>query len=263
MVIEQVSGWRRADRILHSYTQQLLNHRPVQYVLEEAWFAGLPFWVDENVLIPRPETEELVGWIIKEITDQRGVHNTTSGPLPVPANHPQSNQFAGLHVLDVGTGSGCIPVVLKKKFPGITMTALDINAGALEVAAKNAARQQVVINFLLCDFLQEEKWKDFPVFDIIVSNPPYVTHTESISMNRNVLDFEPHSALFVPDEDPLLFYRKLALFSNQHLSTTGHLFAEINGNMGKEVTVLFNNEGFHVDIKKDMQGKNRMLRAFK
>jgi release factor glutamine methyltransferase len=280
LVIEFITGWSKMDRLLRKnellnsdqqeilteYTGQLLQHRPVQYVLGETWFGGFPFWVDENVLIPRPETEELVQWVIEEIKERKKDILTAPGRLSksVTGLPGTATGVSGdLQILDVGTGSGCISVTLKKKLPGIDITSLDVNALALKVAEKNAIRQNVDINFLLVDFLKEEKWDTLPVFDIIISNPPYITESESSLMDKNVLDFEPHLALFVPDGDALLFYRKLAGFSRQHLSSAGSLFAEINEKMGHEVTTLFMNEGFRVDLKKDMQGKNRMLRVVK
>ncbi len=254
MVIEFVTGQRKTDRIIYktiplnfeqqeqleNLTQELLQYKPVQYVLKESWFSGMKFFVDESVLIPRPETEELIEWIIQEIKE---------------------NKITSDSVLDIGTGSGCIPISLKKRNEKYAVSALDISEGALKVAAKNANDLNAEINFICSDFLDEKNWNEFPVFDIIVSNPPYVKQSESETIRKIVIDFEPHLALFVPDEDPLLFYKKIARFGKDHLSKTGNIFVEINESLGKEATTLFRKENFTVEVRKDMHGKDRMLKA--
>lgn len=254
-VIERITGLPRIDRLLQKelplteqqlallqeYTQQLLLHKPVQYVLHEAWFAGIPLYVDEQVLIPRPETEELAEWVAQH---SPAVNN----PL----------------VLDIGTGSGCIPIALKKKNPAWQVHALDISAAALEVAARNAATQQTTIQLHRADILNEADWSSLPVCDIIVSNPPYIRETEQLQMHRNVLAFEPHLALFVPDTDALLFYRKIAAFGLQRLTAGGLLFFEINEALGPEMARLMETMGYSgIELKKDLQGKDRMLKAIK
>lgn len=260
LVIEQVTGLRRIDRIMHKnmplalpaqqqlagYTQQLLQHTPVQYVLHEAWFAGLPFYVDEHVLIPRPETEELVEWIATLYTSA------------------QNNKQKAVLLLDVGTGSGCIPIALKTKFNSWQVHALDVSAGALQVAQKNAIALGAEVNFYQADILNPQYWQTLPLFDIIVSNPPYIRQSEEADMRNNVTSFEPHTALFVPDEDALLFYRQITAFAAQHLTPGGWLFFEINESFGAEVCALLAGSGFtNVTLKQDMQGKDRMVMGCK
>lgn len=253
-VIEHVTGQRKIDRVTHTglpvnnaqqerlkhITEKLLQNTPVQYVLNECWFAGMKFYVDERVLIPRPETEELVEWITEEIAGRK---------------HEVRN------ILDIGTGSGCIPVVLKKKAPTVKVKAIDVSEGALNVAIKNAMTLAAQVYFVRLDFLDEGTWKDLGKFDIIVSNPPYVKLSEACTMNANVLQYEPHLALFVPDEDALIFYRKIAAFAKSHLEPGGAVFLEINEALGKELMELFTSQGYRAELKKDMQGKERMIKA--
>ncbi len=256
-VFENVTNKRKIERIidkdlilnldqekkLHHYTQQLLQHKPVQYVLNEAWFAGMKFYVDEAVLIPRPETEELVEWIVEE-------------------NSKFKIQNLKYYILDIGTGSGCIPIALKKKLPHSDISAIDVFDAALEIAKRNSLQQDLEINFLQLDFLDNGQWKRLNKYDIIVSNPPYVKQTEEDKMQRNVLQYEPHLALFVPDEDPLIFYRKIALFAQEHLNGNGSIYLEINEALSKEVKSLFAHYGYRdIEIRKDMQGKERMVKA--
>jgi len=254
-VTEHITGLKRIDRIinkqflltteqeqlLNNYTVQLLDHKPVQYVLHEAWFAGMQFYVDENVLIPRPETEELVEWVIKEVL---------------------SFEFTVYSLLDIGTGSGCIPIALKKKLSPVEIHALDVSATAIEIAKKNSALQQTEINFHQLDILNENEWKQLPTFDIIVSNPPYIKQSEEDEMRKNVLQYEPHIALFVPENDALIFYKTIATFGLKHLNKNGKLFFEINEALGNEVCVLLEQYGYNnIELKKDMQGKDRMVKA--
>ncbi|MFT3946656.1 MAG: peptide chain release factor N(5)-glutamine methyltransferase [Agriterribacter sp.] len=255
MVIEKITGLRRMERILKKeieltvqqekelehYLSELLQHKPVQYVLQEAWFYGLPFFVNEHVLIPRPETEELVEWIIT------GVKSHSHPPFTI---------------LDIGTGSGCIPVALKKQLDASVVTAIDVSGQALGVAKKNADNNNVSIDFLLVDALNETQLNTLPVFDIIVSNPPYIPLTDMADMQENVLNYEPHTALFVPDEDPLLFYKAIAKFASSHLNNAGKVYVEIHEAQGEAAKKIFEKNGFtNCMIKKDMQGKDRMLRA--
>lgn len=256
MVIEYVTGQRKTDRIMHkelpvtdsqslqleTITKKLMQHTPVQYVLHEAWFAGMKLYVDEHVLIPRPETEELADWIITEI-------NNSNGQVK--------------NILDIGTGSGCIPVALKKKLPKAVVRGIDISEGALNVAIKNAMLQAAQVYFIRMDFLEQAARDQLDKFDIIVSNPPYVKRSESSSMQKNVLAHEPHLALFVPDEDALLFYRHIAEFGKTHLDDGGLIFLEINEALGKEVAELYKKEGYITETRKDMQGKERMIKAVK
>lgn len=253
-VMEHITGKKRIDRLLDKQAmlttsqkeqldtilQELATHKPIQYVLGEAWFAGMKFFVNEHVLIPRPETEELVDWIVGE---------------------SQKSKVKNQKLLDIGTGSGCIPVSLKKLLPELYVSSVDISKDALEIAQKNAAGLHADVNFLHFDFLNEANWDQLPVVDTIVSNPPYIKQSEYGSMSKNVLDFEPSIALFVPDEDALLFYRKIVMFSKTHLSKNGSIFLEINEALGKEVIELYESFGYNVELRKDMQGKDRMAKA--
>ncbi len=255
-VIEYLTGRRKLDIItgkdiilngqqrqqLGIITKKLMVHIPVQYVLNETWFAGMKFYVNEDVLIPRPETEELVEWIFTEV---------------------RNTKYEIRKVLDIGTGSGCIPITLKKRIPELNVKAIDVSEGALNVAAKNAISIGVQVYFLRLDFLDENTWSNFGKFDIIVSNPPYIKLGEACTMNVNVLEHEPHLALFVPDEDALLFYKKIAGFAKDHLAENGMIFLEINEALGKDVTELFESKGYKTVLKKDMQGKDRMIKATK
>jgi release factor glutamine methyltransferase len=257
MVIEHVTSQRKIERILYkhlpvteeqqqtlkSYIDQLLKHKPIQYVLGEAWFEGMKLYVNENVLIPRPETEELVEWIIE--------HATQNEKLKIKNS-----------IIDIGTGSGCIPVALKKRLTSAEVYAIDISGGALEVAKKNAQQQEVTVHFSQLDFLEESQWEQLPLFDIIVSNPPYVKKSEEQTMEKNVLQYEPHVALFVPDEDALKFYKAIAEFAKTHLNADGKIFVEINEALGQHAIKLFELSGFKdLTLKKDMQGKDRMIKA--
>jgi release factor glutamine methyltransferase len=258
MVIEHVTGQRKIERILYkdlpvteeqqqtleALSQQLLQHKPVQYILGEAWFAGMKLYVNEHVLIPRPETEELVELIVEELGSGK------------------SKEENDLSIIDIGTGSGCIPIGLKKRLSNAEVYAVDISEGALEVAQKNAQQQEVEVHFSELDFLDEGSWKQLPLFDIIVSNPPYIKKSEEQTMAKNVLEYEPHVALFVPDEDALKFYKAIAEFAKTHLKTDGKVFVEINEALGQHVVELFEQSSFKdVMLKKDMQGKDRMIKA--
>ncbi|HTH29970.1 MAG TPA: peptide chain release factor N(5)-glutamine methyltransferase [Lacibacter sp.] len=238
---------------INAILQQLLAHRPLQYVLNEAWFYGLKLEVNESVLIPRPETEELVDWIVKDIQGKKYEVRSTAALL---TTHPSP-----LTVLDIGTGSGCIPIALKKKLPETEVSAIDVCSEALHVAINNAVNNETDINFQLLDFLNESKWSELTKYDIIVSNPPYIKTTEANNMSKHVLEFEPHKALFVPDEDALLFYRKIADFALQHLQPDGAVHIEINQQLGKETVELFQQKGFTVELRKDMSGNERMIKA--
>lgn len=255
MVMEHVTGQRKIDRIMYkdlrvtaqqqqqlsAITNALLLHTPIQYVLHEAWFAGMKLYVDENVLIPRPETEELVDWIVKEV---------------------RSTKYEVRNVVDIGTGSGCIPISLKKMVPKLNVKAIDVSEGALNVAIKNAMLQATQVYFLRLDFLDQQNWDQLGKFDIIVSNPPYIKASEAEAMHQNVLEHEPHLALFVPDEDALLFYRKIAEFAKDHLTENGMIFLEINEALGEDVVKLYQNYGYKTELRKDMQGKDRMLKVW-
>ena len=247
---QEVVGTEEAAQI-DQILQQLLTHRPLQYVLNEAWFYGLKFEVNESVLIPRPETEELVDWIVKDVRSKK--YEVRSAPL--------TTHHSPLTLLDIGTGSGCIPIALKKNLPATDVSAIDVCSEALHTATTNAVNNETEINFQLLDFLDESKWNELSKYDIIVSNPPYIKTTEARSMSKHVLAFEPHKALFVPDEDALLFYRKIAGFALQHLQPNGAVYVEINQRLGNETVALFQQKGFAVELKKDMSGNERMVKA--
>jgi release factor glutamine methyltransferase len=236
---------------INQILQQLLTHRPLQYVLNEAWFYGLKFEVSETVLIPRPETEELADWIIKEVRSKK--YEVRSELL--------TTHYSPLTILDIGTGSGCIPIALKKNLPETEVSAIDVCSEALHTATTNALNNETEINFQLLDFLDESKWDQLSKYDIIVSNPPYIKSTEANTMSKHVLDFEPHKALFVQDEDALLFYRKIADFALHHLLPNGAVYVEINQQLGQETVELFQQRGFTVELKKDMSGNERMVKA--
>lgn len=236
----------RVERILTSEEEEkwmtaehrLLQYEPLQYVTGEAWFYGLHFYVDKHVLIPRPETEELVHWIIEE-------HGQTSP----------------LQILDIGTGSGCIPVSLKKTLPQAQVHAVDISPEALAVAQQNADTLHTPVNFLQVDFLDAEATKALPLFDIIVSNPPYIPQLHANEMETNVLQYEPAMALFVPDHDPIVFYKAIALFGKEHLQVGGSIYLELYDVYYREVNTFYREQGYETVILQDMQGKQRMLKA--
>lgn len=224
-----------------SILNDLKNQKPIQYIIGETHFYGLPFLVNSNTLIPRPETEELVDLIIKEC------NNT---------------QFASsnIKILDIGTGSGCIAISLAKNLPNAQVFALDVSQKAIEVAQKNAEINSVVVNFILADILEIEDIENTTAFDIIVSNPPYVRMVEKIEIKPNVLDYEPHLALFVEDNNALLFYRKIAQLAQKSLTENGKLFFEINQYLGKETVELLKENGFkEIVLKKDIYENDRML----
>lgn len=228
---------------LYSVIERLKQQEPIQYIIGKTEFFGLPFFVNEHVLIPRPETEELVAWILEEV------------------EKPESNKIvASLEILDIGTGSGCIPVALKKQLPDAKVSAIDVSAHALEVAKNNAEINDVEIQFILKDILATHKLDR--KFDVIASNPPYVRTLEKVEIKSNVLDYEPELALFVEDDDPLLFYRKIASLAKDNLKENGVLFFEINQYLGQETVDLLKEIGFqHIQLKKDLFGNNRMIRA--
>ena len=217
---------------------RLKTHEPIQYILGETQFYGLPFIVTPATLIPRPETEELVDWVVSEFLH----HNSE------------------LKLLDVGTGTGCIAISLAKNIPNATVSALDISKEALQVASQNAKINKVKVNFMESDIV---KVKTLPQkYDVIVSNPPYVRNSEKKKMQKNVLDFEPSSALFVGDDNPLVFYSKITELASKYLNPNGLLFFEINEYLSKELIQLLEKEFFiNIELKKDVFGKDRMIKA--
>jgi len=251
--IEKLTGSKKAERMLYKnaaitneeeillqqYIERLMQHEPVQYVLNESWFCGFKFYVDKNVLIPRPETEELVEWVI------------TNCRFPVDQ----------LKILDIGSGSGCIPISLKRRIRRAEVWGCDISLPALEVAKRNAASLGTEINFIQLDFLDRQQWEQLPSFDIIVSNPPYVPEKDKATMQPNVLHYEPATALFVPENDPLLFYNAIAEFGKTHLNKSGSIYTEIHEDLGEAIMNTFQSTGYIAEIKKDMQQKDRMVKA--
>ncbi|SEP55009.1 peptide chain release factor N(5)-glutamine methyltransferase [Flavobacterium urocaniciphilum] len=219
----------------------LKAEKPIQYITGEAWFYGLRFEVNENTLIPRPETEELVEWIVESTKLEAG--------------------STKLKVLDIGTGSGCIPISLKKEIPNSDVFTIDVSEKAIETAAKNASENNVEINFKHQSVLEMDNLDEFGTkFDVIVSNPPYVRNLEKQEIKKNVLDYEPHLALFVEDTDALLFYRKIAQLALNGLKPNGKLFFEINQYLGKETIELLENLGFkNIELRKDFVGNDRMI----
>ncbi|MBO5881463.1 MAG: peptide chain release factor N(5)-glutamine methyltransferase [Paraprevotella sp.] len=228
---------------IENIIQRLLQHEPIQYILEQADFYGHSFLVTKDVLIPRPETEELVDWVINSMRSK-------STPL---------------NVLDIGTGSGCIAISIAKELPGTAVTAFDVSEKAILIAQQNAKRLQTNITFQLTDILakvgdntEQCKW------DVIISNPPYICLSEQGNMEKNVLAHEPHLALFVPDDDPLLFYRSIARYAQQRLNPNGELFFEINRQYGKEVCQLLDELNFtDITLKKDIYDNDRMIKCTK
>ncbi|ASZ15128.1 protein-(glutamine-N5) methyltransferase, release factor-specific [Chitinophaga sp. MD30] len=257
IVMEHITGMSRLDRVvykdrpleapqqqqLETALQALLRKEPVQYVTGSSWFYGLEFTVSPDVLIPRPETEELVSWIVEEL------------------------QTAGretAHVLDIGTGSGCIPIAIKKECPSATVWAIDVSVGALEIAALNASKLQQAVHFEKVNILEETAVENLPLFDVIVSNPPYIRQEEQADMQQQVWGFEPALALFVPDQDPLLFYRHIGALAQHKLQAGGTLYFEINEAYGQEVITLLTAQGFREPtLRKDIFGKDRMVKAFR
>jgi release factor glutamine methyltransferase len=224
---------------------QLKTHKPIQYILGFEWFGHLQLKVNEQVLIPRPETEELVRWI-KEAIDS------------IERNQADKK----IQVLDIGTGSGCIPIWLKSKCPHIEMTAMDISKGALAIALENSDRYDVGIEFIKADILDETLILNTR-FDIIISNPPYITLDEKNEMEANVLDFEPDIALFVSNQDPLQFYKAIFHFARVHLTDKGFLFFEVGKQHALEVKNFFDQQGLTTELRKDMYGNERMLKVWK
>lgn len=218
-------------------TSRLRNHEPIQYILGKTEFYNIQLQVNPTVLIPRPETEELIDWILSEKKSFR-------------------------HILDIGTGSGCIAIALAKNIPKSEVDAWDVSPAALETANVNAKNNKVRINFSRVDILNDEIGDK--TYDLIVSNPPYVAESEKQEMEPNVLDFEPHLALFVSDSDPLIFYRKIADIAIKQLIPGGELFFEINRAKGSDVVSLLTQKGFtDVQLRKDLSGNERMIKAVK
>ena len=251
ILIEEVTGWDALHQNIHKndaleqshtdqlthYVEKLLTGKPLQYIIGKAWFMGKAFMVNEAVLIPRPETEELVEWIVE---------------YAQIINKP-------LSILDIGTGSGCIPISLKQAIPNASITAIDISKEAIAVAQQNAATYNTNIEWIELDILQTKHLKD--QYDIIVSNPPYIPLREKPNMQSQVIDHEPAIALFVPDQYPLIFYSKIAHIGKSALKPNGQLFFEIHYDQGEAILALLNEMGYHAELRQDIYGKDRMVRA--
>lgn len=253
LILENINKIKRLDLALnidftfseieiHQWTvilQHLKEQVPIQYILGSTSFFDLDFEVNKNVLIPRPETEELVNWIIDDL---------------------KIRKFKNLKILDIGTGSGCIAISLAKNIVNTEVFALDVSHKALEIARKNAVSNNVQVAFLQQNILEMENLNQ--QFDVIVSNPPYVRNLEKKEIQKNVLDYEPHLALFVDDNDALLFYKKIADLALQNLSKNGFLFFEINQYLAQETAQMLQEKGFkNIEIKKDIYGNDRMIKA--
>ena len=218
---------------------QLKQQKPIQYIMGETDFFGLPFYVNENTLIPRPETEELVDWISRDLT---------------------INECNDLKILDIGTGSGCIAIALAKNFPNAQVFAIDVSEKALATAQKNAIRNEVNVTFIQKNILETENLEQ--QFNIIVSNPPYVRNLEKVEIHKNVLAYEPHLALFVEDDNALVFYQKITELAAKNLSENGQLYFEINQYLGKEMIKLLAENNFAtIELRKDIYGNDRMIKA--
>jgi release factor glutamine methyltransferase len=229
------------SQMLTQIVLKLKTGGPIQYVLGHTEFYGLPFKVTPAVLIPRPETEELVEWVIMTAKDFKSQQN----------------------ILDIGTGSGCIPITLKKHLPIANLLAVDISTKALTIAKQNAELNNVEVNFMEVDILSEDQTPlSKQRFTIITSNPPYVTNQEKTQMHTNVLNHEPHLALFVADDEPLIFYNAIADFARLHLELNGYIFFEINENFAEQTIELLKLKAFkNITLRKDIRGKDRMIRA--
>ncbi|MBT8252377.1 MAG: peptide chain release factor N(5)-glutamine methyltransferase [Flavobacteriaceae bacterium] len=226
-------------KALHDLKQE----RPIQYIIGVTNFLGMPFKVNENVLIPRPETEELVGWVLKEL---KAMNKTDA------------------RVLDVGTGSGCIAIAIAKEFPAAKVYGLDVNGDILEMAKENAELNNVQVHFLISDVLinRDSVPHTSDGFDIIVSNPPYVRYAEKRYIRNNVLKNEPHMALFVDDSNPLKFYDAISELAYHNLNSGGQLFFEINAYLAKDMQILLSGKGFElIELRQDIFGKDRMIKA--
>ena len=255
IALEHVSGLARSDRILRQdnnlspderkllsqVVYRLRQHEPIQYITNEAWFAGMKLYVDKNVLIPRPETEELVDWVIRDV--KRETTNVKK-------------------IVDVGTGSGCIAIALKKGLPNAEVWGCDVNDETLNIARMNADTFHAAIDFVTLNFLDREQRRQLPRVDIIVSNPPYLPERDKEEMKKNVIEFEPATALFVPDNDATIFYQAIANFGKEKLNKPGSIYVEIHESLGRNVIGLFQSQGYEpIELKKDLQGKDRMVKA--
>jgi release factor glutamine methyltransferase len=270
MLLEHFTSFSKGDRLMnketdltqeqeaaiHKGVERLLKHEPIQYIMNKCWFYGMELFVDPSVLIPRPETEELVAWIINDVR--------SSGYNVFSRGTANADETDLLKILDVGTGSGCIALALKKAMPGAEVWGCDLSEEALNVARRNGSALDIRVDFQGLNFLDQLQQKQLPTVNILVSNPPYIPFRDKDLMNKNVVDHEPHTALFVPDEDPLIFYRALAKFASHRLHENGSIYMEIHEDLGDDVVQLFSDEGYNkIELRKDMQQKNRMIKVSK
>jgi release factor glutamine methyltransferase len=266
LILEEFMGLKRIDIVLKSdflidkkslnlmqiATKQLEQEIPIQYIIGKTEFFGLPFHVNKEVLIPRPETEELVEQVLKKVSLIKTCNSSKNETI----------KEKQLKVLDIGTGSGCIAISLKKQLPSSEVSALDVSNKALRVAKKNAFLNNVDINFVHQDILKTNDLDK--LYDVIISNPPYVRELEKKEIKNNVLNNEPHLALFVDNKNPLLFYNKIAELAKKFLIKNGQLHFEINQYLGKETIKLLAEKGFkNIQLKKDIFGNDRIITAFK
>lgn len=255
MLLEEYAGVSKSETIInpeltinesellniHFAVNDLKNYKPIQYILGKTEFYGLPMRVNPDVLIPRPETEELVDWIIQDTTK----------------DHERK-------ILDIGTGSGCIAIALKKALSNAKIQAIDNSQKALEIANQNTLMNQVHITFSCVNILEKREWNNLGQCDIIVSNPPYVRNMEKSEMKENVLNYEPDCALYVEDNNPLIFYKTLAEFGLDRLNENGSIYCEINQNLGQAIYKLFESYGYqYIQLKKDFKGNDRFYKAIK
>ncbi len=251
ILIEHVTGWDQVQQVIHkdnaiseeqvlafeTAATALLAGRPIQYITGKTWFMGEPYIVNDQVLIPRPETEELVDWVI-EYAAIKG---------------------KALRILDIGTGSGCIAIAINKALPEAIVSAIDISTSAIKIAAANATALKADIELIALDILNTAFLPG--QYDVIVSNPPYIPMQEMKNMELQVTDHEPNIALFVPDEDPLVFYKAITRLAKLHLSANGQLFFEIHYDQGDAMIALLDEMHFHAELRTDLFGKDRMVRA--
>ncbi|TCJ17495.1 peptide chain release factor N(5)-glutamine methyltransferase [Flaviaesturariibacter flavus] len=270
LALEHVTGLRRGEwllrreeplsgeeeQALRDTAARLLRQEPIQYISGRSFFYGLELYVNPSVLIPRPETEELVDWIVKDLLELG---------LPVfDKKETEADATALLKILDVGTGSGCIALALKSKMPRAEVWGCDVSDEALNVARRNGSDNNIRVDFQGVDFLDEAQQRLLPSVDVLVSNPPYIPLKDKTSMHSNVVEWEPHTALFVPDNDALLFYRAIARFAPRRLHAGGRIYLEIHEDLGNAVVQLFREAGYEsVELRKDMQGKDRMVRVIR
>lgn len=253
ITMEEVLGYQRIDVMLKADEVLSENHvkrleevmellrteQPIQYIFNKGYFYGYEFKVSSATLIPRRETEELVEWVLQIMNEQ-------------------PNKI--WRVLDIGTGTGCIPITIKKEFPLADISAIDVSKEALQIAKENAVNLEADVLFIEKDIL---KTNDLANYDIIISNPPYVRNLEKAEIKKNVLEFEPHLALFVEDDDPLIFYRKIAQLAHQFLNVNGFLFFEINQYLGKEMEEMMKEYFSDIELKKDILQNDRMMKMTK